>query len=445
MTTLAQTAGLAQLPDDNMLGVVGRFQKNPVAVFEQMEGMGAPLVRFRLAHKKPIYVASLEALREMMRYWQVYQKNTSETTRTLLGNGLVFAEGEEWATQRRIISPAFHRQAISSYVDIMREHTLERMQVQQRGLVDMSRVFHEIAIRVVRDTLFGTQNDAVELQRVLDGTLYMLNHIVKQRKNPLSPPLWMPTPANRKALKYHREIERVVRKAMEEKQMGHGGGTSMLEMMLSARDEESAQGLSQANIIDQVKIFFVAGTDTSSNTLAWAFYLLQKHPEVEHRLREEIATVLGTEAVGMDDLPKLPYLRAVIQETLRMYPATWINARQPNKDVILEGIALPKGTSLVFSPYTLHRKPELWEAPDTFRPERFVGMETLPVHYMPFLAGPRRCIGDQFAMTEMMVILATLIQHFRWEFPAGFEAQPAWGSTLGMAAPLMTNLTSQTP
>lgn len=437
------------LPSDNILGVVGRFQANPVEVFGQMEELKEPLVQFRLAHKTPYYVASFEALQEMMRHWKLYQKSQSEMTQTLLGNGLVFAEGEEWSTQRRIMSPAFHRKAIEGYIQIMRGRALAKIdELTQKAndgkAINMGDVFHEIAIQIVRDCLFGTHNDQQELDVVLEGTLYMLNHTVKVRKNPLMPGLWAPTPANRKALRYHKAIERVVLNAIEEKRTSAEKSATMLEMMLWGRDSESESTLSYQNIIDQVKIFFVAGTDTSANTLTWAFYLLSKHPEVLEELYAELDAVVGQHPVTMEVIPQLHKLRNVIHETLRLYPATWINARKPTEDVVLGGFHIPAFSSLVFSPYMMLRKAEFWIDPDEFRPSRFDGVTNLPAHYMPFLAGPRKCIGDQFAMTEMQVVLGTLLQHFSWQLPDNFEAEIAFGSTLGMKNAMLAKLSPRT-
>ncbi|MEL6534166.1 MAG: cytochrome P450 [Bacteroidota bacterium] len=433
------------LPSDNFLGVVGRFQKNPIEVFEQMEAKNEPLVQFRLAHKTPYYVAGFEVLQELMRQWKLYQKSQSNMTQTLLGNGLVFAEGEEWSAQRRIMSPAFHRRAIQGYIQIMRGRALSKVeelkQKSAKGIAsNMGDTFHEIAIQIVRDCLFGTHNDQSELDVVLEGTLYMLNHTVKVRKNPLMPGLWAPTPANRKALRYHKAIERVVLNAIEEKRTSTDKSTTMLEMMFWGRDSESEFTLSYQNIIDQVKIFFVAGTDTSANTLTWAFYLLGKHPDVLAEVYEELDEVLGGEPITLDTLPQLRKLRNVIYETLRLYPATWINARKPTEDVVLGGYHIPANSSLVFSPYMMLRKAEFWANPHSFQPDRFDKVNELPPHYIPFLAGPRKCIGDQFAMTEMQVVLGTLLQHFTWRLPDNFEAEMGFGSTLGVKNAMLAQL-----
>ena len=439
------TKMLPILPDDNLLGVVGRFQKNPPEVFRQMEKLGNPLVQFRLAHKKPVYVSSPEVLAEITRHWKLYQKGSTDLTKTLLGNGLVFSEEETWSTQRKILSPAFHRSAIKSYVDIMRGRALGKIEqlkeASQAGMsVDMAKTFHEIAIEIVRDCLFGTHNAPEQLAVVLKGTLFLLKHVVKIRKNPLMPPLWVPTPSHLRAKQYHKEIEAVVLHAIEEKRKTVEKGHTMLELMLWGRDEDTDASLSYQDIIDQVKIFFVAGTDTSANTLAWGFYLLGKHPEVFAKLRQEIQTQIGDKPVSFEDIPNLTYQKNVVNEVLRLYPPTWINSRKPTEDVTLAGYTISKGTGLVFSPLMMQRNPEYWEAPNEFRPERFAQMETLPPSFTPFLAGPRKCIGDQFALTEIMVVLTTIIQHFHWEFPASFEMPPAYDATLGMAKPLTTTL-----
>lgn len=427
---------LVHFPSAGPLGVLKKFRSNPAALFEEMKTLDAPLVKFRIAHKKLIYVTEFETAREVMRLSKLYQKSLPSAIGKLLGNGLVFAEGEEWSQQRRILSPAFHHRAIQGYINIMygrAKDMVDKLQGQDSmAWVDMSAVFHEIAIQVVRDCLFGTHNDATELAVVLDGTLFLLEHAMNIRKNPLSPPLWFPSPGNLKAANYQKEIERVVLNAIEEKRTAATRDHTMLEMMLWERDQETEGTLKYQNIIDQVKIFFVAGTDTSANTLTWAFYELARHPEVLAEVMEEVDRVLDGKPIQMEDVPKLRKLKNVVHETLRLYPATWISSRKPIQEVTLANVTIPASTTLILSPYMILRDPELWENPNEFRPDRFEEFDEMPQAFIPFLMGPRKCIGDQFAMTEVMVSLATFIQHFTWELPKGYLAEVNFSATLSV-------------
>jgi len=202
----------------------------------------------------------------------------------------------------------------------------------------------------------------------------------------------------------------------------------LLALLLAARDEDTGEGMDPTLLRNQVLTLFVAGHETTSSALAWTWYLLSTHPQVAERLRAELTASLGDRPPTMDDLPRLDYARMVIEEAMRLYPPAWATSRNPVDDDEIDGIRIPKGTLVFLSPYLTHRHPDFWENPEGFDPERFRPEPVKARHrfaYFPFGGGPHLCIGETFAMTEAVLVLATIAQRFRLDLAAGERVEPA--------------------
>jgi cytochrome P450 len=201
----------------------------------------------------------------------------------------------------------------------------------------------------------------------------------------------------------------------------------LLARLISARDSETGGGMTAKEVRDQVVTIFMAGHETTSQALSWTFYLLSLHPAAETRFHDELAAVLGGRTPRYDDLANLPYTRMVIEESMRLYPPAHTFGRQPIADDEVLGHRIAAGSEVLIVPWLLHRKPSLWENPDRFDPERFAPERAAArprFAYLPFGGGPRICIGAAFAMTEAMLILATVAQHYRLRVKPGFTVEP---------------------
>ncbi|RYD32622.1 MAG: cytochrome P450, partial [Verrucomicrobiaceae bacterium] len=185
----------------------------------------------------------------------------------------------------------------------------------------------------------------------------------------------------------------------------------LLAMLMDVHDGETGAGLSDTQLRNETITFLLAGHETTANALSWIFHLVSQHPEVEARLIEEIDTVLGGRTPVLEDVAKLTYTGAVIRETMRLYPPIWIIERRVIAEDEVGGYTLPAGSAVVISPYALHRHPAFWERPEEFDPGRFLG--AAPAAYIPFGAGPRFCIGNEFALLEAHLITAMILQSFR--------------------------------
>jgi cytochrome P450 len=187
-------------------------------------------------------------------------------------------------------------------------------------------------------------------------------------------------------------------------------------MLMSATDEESGTGMTDLQLRDEILTLFLAGHETSATSLTWMLILLSQNPEAMARAKQEATEVLGQGRMQMEDLGKLPYLRRVIDEGLRLYPPAWIVGRKALEDDVIHGFAVPKGYNVIVSTYLIHRHPDFWENPEAFDPDRFLPERANPEQhkyaYFPFGGGPRMCIGNSFALMEMTILLALILQKF---------------------------------
>jgi cytochrome P450 len=212
-------------------------------------------------------------------------------------------------------------------------------------------------------------------------------------------------------------------------------------MLLRVRDEETSEGLSDQQLRNETITFLLAGHETTANALTWTFYLLSQHPEAESQVREEVSNVLGDRAPTLADLPRLVFTKRVIKEAMRLYPPIWIIERRVIGNDAVGGFHLPAGSAVVIAPYALHRHPAFWEQPEKFNPARFEGRT--PPAYIPFGAGPRFCIGSEFAMLEAQLITAMVAQSFRLRLVPGHPMEPWPGITLRSRHGLMMTLHNQ--
>jgi cytochrome P450 len=239
--------------------------------------------------------------------------------------------------------------------------------------------------------------------------------------NPL--PKWFPTPGNRRKVQAIQDIEDVVMRIVAERRAGGVDRGDLLSTLVFARDA-NGEPMTDKEVRDEAMTIFFAGHETTAHAMTWAWYLLAKNPRVAEKLFEEVDRVCGDRAPSVADLPSLPYSELVFKEALRLIPAVWAFMRSPNRDLELGGYAFPKGANIFISPYMLGRDARWWKNPERFEPERFENdaERFLPKGaFVPFAAGPRVCLGKNFALMEARLVLCTLIQKLRPELVSGFE------------------------
>ena len=352
-----------------------------------------------------------------------YRKNelTQRGLRPFLGAGLLLSEGELHRQQRKLMQPAFHSRRIESYAQFMVEHATSVLRSWRVGEErDLAAEMMRLTLTIVGQTLLGVDVSA-DAQRIGHLVTTMLHHANETTRKLVQLPAWVPTPRQRQAQKTVRELHALVQKIIDERRRSGKDHGDLLSMLLLTRDESGA-GMSDAQVRDEVLTMVLAGHETTANTLAWALSLLAKNPATAEALQAEVATVLRGRPPTLADLPQLPLTDYVIKESLRIYPPAPVFTRQPVAATELGGYAIAADAILVTSPYFMHRDPRFFAEPLRFWPERWAtGLErSLPrCTYFPFGAGPRVCIGQQFALLEARLLLALLVAHFRYDLAPG--------------------------
>lgn len=336
-------------------------------------------------------------------------------TAEVFGNGLLTSDGDYWLRQRRLAAPAFHRQRIASYGTVMSEFSEDAIDRWIPGeTIDVHHELMRTTLEIVTKALFGTEVSVDDTAKVGYALEIMLERFV-DRISLLRFIQKLPTPRNlrfRKALSMLDEIiYRIIETGRREKKVGD----DLLSMLLSARDDDGSS-MSDKQVRDEVVTLFLAGHETTAISLSWTFYLLSLNPDVDAKLEEELDRVLDGRLPTLDDLPRLEYTARVVKESMRIYPPAWRVGREAIEDCEIAGYPIPAGAQLIMSQWTLHRDARYFENPMKFDPDRWTPEfeSALPKFaYFPFGGGPRRCIGDQFAVMEAALVLATIARRYR--------------------------------
>jgi len=353
--------------------------------------------------------------------------------RRALGDGLLTSEGEMWRRQRRLMQPAFYRDRLQTYAAQMVASAGRAASNLRPGEVhDMHERLMRLALEVVTKTLFSSDvgDDAPAVGAAVDALMdHFTNPLVALVPNFHR----LPVPSNRRFREGMQRLDTIIYRILAQRRAdGDKDRGDLLSMLLSARDQDGAR-MSDPQLRDEVLTLFLAGHETTANTLAWTLFLLSGNPEVDARLGSEIRSVVGGRVPELADLPRLAYVEHVITEALRLYPPAWAIAREAIEPVEIGGVRFPEGTPLWMSQWVVHRDPRHFVEPDAFRPDRWADglAKRLPKFaYFPFGGGPRLCIGNAFAMMEATLVLATLAQRYRFEVAPGARVVPFPAITL---------------
>ncbi len=349
-----------------------------------------------------------------------------QVLRLTLGNGLLTNNGESWLHQRRLIQPVFHRQRIAAFGRLMTESALawtEETNIDTQQPLDLFQEMSGLTLSIVCQALFGTDM-LVHKERVFQATS-TINHLEAQAFY-VPGLLSLPTPQRYRLYEARNTLYTVVDELIAKRRQA-STENDLLTMLLQARDEETGEGMTDEQVRDEVVTLMAAGQETTSNALCWTLVLLAQHPDIEARLQQEYQQVLGGRAPQIEDLPQLKLSRMVLEESMRLYPPAWAFARSAIDEDEIGGYLIPKGAYVLVFPATTHRHPDFWERPDVFDPERFEPSRAAGRHrfaYFPFGGGPRVCIGNQFALIEAQLILATVLSRCQFRLLPGANVVP---------------------
>jgi cytochrome P450 len=350
----------------------------------------------------------------------------------IFGNGLFTNDGDSWLHQRRLMQPSFHRKRLADFGKLMTGATVAMLERWQRTApsdapLDIPLEMMRLTLRIAGLALFS-----LDLSNELDTvgrTFTAIGPLLSKYANLPFPPLWVPTPSNRRLQAGLNTLNTIVYAIIEERRNrpADRNATDLLWMLLSARDEETGEGMSDQQLRDEVMTLLLAGHETTATVLTWTWYLLSQHPEVERRLHAELDTVLLGQLPTVEHLDALPYTRMVIQEALRLYPPAFGLTRHAIAEDEIGGYRIPANSMIFVSQYCTHRHPAFWEEPEVFDPERFTPERSAGrprFAYFPFGGGPRQCIGNTFAMMEAQLVLATVAQRYSLRLVPGHRVEP---------------------
>jgi cytochrome P450 len=411
------------------VGVVPSLARDPIAFCTAAMREHDDLVRLDLGFASAYLVTLPEHLQHVLvdnqeNYWKGKIFNRA---RFLFGNGLVLNEGAPWRHQRRLMQPAFQHKRIESLIPLMAgviRRKLERW--EEGGLLEMNHQMMTFTLEIVAKTMFSLSVTDAQLAQFARSFDTALKHM-SLRMNTFFLPEWVPLPGRKACDEAVLALERLVHGIIEERRRSGERPDDLLTLLLDAQDEESGEGMGDTQLRDEVVTTLFGGYEATADALTWTWYFLSRNPEVDSRVREEVASVLGGKEPAFEDLGKLEYTSRVIQEVLRFYPSFWFSPRASYQDDVIGGHHVPGGSVLILSHYSTHHHPRLWEDPERFDPDRFLPerSEGRPRNaYFPFGTGPRMCIGRHFANLEMLLVLAMTVQQWRPRLAPGRSVEP---------------------
>ena len=407
--------------DISRVAALRALRSDPIGLLERVSSVGdvaaLPMPRF------PVFVVNHPDL-----VWDVlatgnrdFMKGpTMQVAKRLLGESLLTSEGEVHRRRRRLIQPIFHHERIAAYASNMVGQAEKASgRLTDGGWIDMQQEMARLTLDIVGRTLFDTDietGDARDVGRALTDVLAQFNRVFSPFL-PISERL--PLPSTRRFARARDVFDRMIYSMIARRRAEGAGGADLLSHLLRASDEGT--GMTDVQVRDEAITLFLAGHETTSNALTWTWYLLSQHADAESALHSELDAVLGDRAPTVADVPSLPVTRAVLSESMRLYPPAWAMGRRALEDHALDQYVLPKGSVIVVSPWLLHHDERWWTDPTPFRLDRWTDDATSarPRHaFLPFGGGPRMCIGEGFAQMEGELLIATIARRWRFELDA---------------------------
>ncbi|HEX6330867.1 MAG TPA: cytochrome P450 [Actinomycetota bacterium] len=410
----ARAAVTAEL---SALGAIREFRRDALGLLERLAALG-DVVRVPIPWTNAFLLNHPELVHEVLvTHYRDFRKGpTVEASRMLLGESLLTTEGDRHRRQRRMIQPVFHRERIAGYADTMvrlGEDAADRW--KDGATLDVHAAMASLTLAVVTETLFGAHRDdhrAATVTRALTELLAMFDRAYSPAFRLL---VHLPTPTMRRFRRIQADLDGIVGDLVAERRAAGADGDDVLSVLLRARDED--EGMTDAEVRDEALTLFLAGHETTANALTWTWWWLSEHPEIEARLHQELDAGLDGRTPTVDDLERLRYAEWVLSESIRLRPPAWAIGRRAIADVEIGGVPIRAGSVVVVSPWLLHRDPRWWTEPTAFRPERWSPEESAGRRrdiFLPFGAGPRRCVGEPFAWMEAVLLLSTIAR--RWRF-----------------------------
>jgi cytochrome P450 len=427
----------------------------PIPLFEHLHKTFGRIAHYRFMGTLIVFVNDPAWINEILinQAGSFIKERTLKRMKILLGEGLITSDDPIHMRQRRIAAPAFHRQRIAGYAtEIVASAAATRDDWHAGQTIDVADAMMKLSLRIIARTLFDTEvtPEILSIADEVNTIMGLYNFLVAFPR--LESMLHWPIPGVVKFRKSRARLDAIVgsmianRRALGTEALATRG--DLLSMLIAARDEDDASGMSDEQVRDEALTIFLAGYETVANALTWTWYLLSQNPEAATRMAAEVDEVLGSRAAALEDYPRLKYTEMVFAESMRLYPPAWAMGRQSTKPVTLGDFRIPPGAHFFFSQYVMHRSAEYWDQPDLFRPERFTdeAKSTRPRFvYFPFGGGRRQCIGEGFAWMEGVLALAAIAQRWTLHFVPTYPVEAQAKITLRPKFPMMMRVDARQP
>ncbi len=427
-------------------GPFGAFLRDPLGFQARARERFGDVFRFRVGPLPTHFLYHPEHVRRVLhdnpknylRGWQY------GLLRRIIGDNLVVTEGDPWRRRRRLAQPAFHRQRLAGYAEVMVDATSQLVARWSEAAsagnpLDVAPEMSRLALAIAGRTLFD--RDLSHEADTVGRTFAVVGRSLERRLNQpfTSPPTWVPTPANRRFRAAVRGLNDIVLALVRDRRREGRDHGDLLSMLMQARDEETGEVMTDDQLRGEALTFLLAGHETTATALTWIWYLLASHPAIRRQVRDEVEAVAGDRPPTVAELSQLTTTRMVIEEALRLYPPIWALPRQVVDTDEIGGFAIPAGSTVALCPFITHRHPDFWDRPDRFDPGRFAAerAEARPKGaYFPFLGGPHHCIGSEFALMELRLVVALVLQKFDVELVPGQAVRPTASLTLRPGGPV---------
>lgn len=407
--------------------------------------------KFRIIKRNMYLINHPDLVKEVLTHkMHNYSKKTYgfKIIRTVLGESIFTAMGDTWKRKRRLAQPYFHKKIIANLAQTMTD-TIDDMREDwakvhaEKKHLDVGDAMMRLTLTVVVRTLFSTSLTSKEVQTVADIFTPLLKGTNNRILYPIKFLYDLPLKSNIRYKENIEELDRIILGIIKKRRTSGEKPMDLLQMLMDARDEETGQPLNDQELRDEAMTIFIAGHETTANAMTWLWVTLSQHPEIRSKIEEEVDEVLGSRIPVAGDFPKLTYTLKAFKEILRLCPPVPVIPRRVESNDIIGDYFIERGSSVLFSPYLLHRHPDFWEAPETFNPDRFdkeLQRRQHPFAYLPFGGGPRICIGNNFAMMEAVFIIAMVLQQYRLELPPQTKVRPWFKLTYRPKGPVRMQL-----
>lgn len=440
---------IARVPGWPIVGVLPQLRRDPLAFFADLGRIPGRAVEMRLGFRRALFPTSPALIKHVMQdNARNYRKSDYVALlKPMLGDGIFLAEGEAWLAQRRTSAKGFqgfeYPRLVAAMNDAASDMVRRWEEEARRGRpVDLAEEMMRVTLDIIMRALFSVTLDD-RYESVYSALTFLLRDAERRVWAVVNVPFGVPTPRNRRVAAAQRVIDEFVESVVAQRQKEGTPRGDLLDIFIAAYSDRPADGPAPNLLIDEVRSFILAGHETTANALSWVWWIGDRHRDAMRGMREEIDNVMLTGDATIDVLRRLDYVGQVFHETMRLYPPVWTMSRAAIEDDQFEDMPIAAGTNMILCPYAVQRNPELWPDPDTFRPERFAGRDergSERYSYFPFGGGPRRCLGEQFALWEARVILGLLLRRFDVEIEPGQNVVPEPMITLRPSGPIMARI-----